>query len=63
MFGPYDSQQCVSVTIINDEKLEINENFNVSLSIVNDLGGRVELHQAEAVATIYNDDGKVEITI
>ena len=56
-FSPYVTERCVSITIIDDERLEQVEGFSVTLESADDLNGRVVLVDSSKTIIVANDDG------
>ncbi len=52
-------QQCVDITIIDDELVEVEEIFNVALSLQINPRGRVLLQNSSASISITDNDGKL----
>ena len=58
VFAPFASRQCVPMVIRDDAKLEQTEAFRVTLELIDDLSGRVQLDGSLAVVAIFNDDSE-----
>ena len=58
VFAPLSSRQCVPMVIRDDEKLEQTEAFRVTLELIDDLNGSVQLDGSLATVAIFNDDGE-----
>ena len=56
-FGPGALQQTITIPIINDLRVELNETFNVQLM---NAPLSITLNPAQATVTIIDDDGKRE---
>ena len=48
---------CVNITIINDERLELSETFNVTLEKSEGLSNKFVLNPIQGQITIVDDDG------
>ena len=51
--------QCVNITIIDDELVEVEEIFTVALSLPNNPRGQVMLQTSTASISIADNDGKL----
>ena len=58
-FAPFSSRQCVSMVILDDAKLEQTEAFRVTLELIDDLNGSVQLDGSLSTVAIFNDDGEL----
>ena len=58
-FAPFVSRQCVSMVILDDTKIEQTEAFRVTLELIDDLNGSVQLDGSLATVAIFNDDGEL----
>ena len=56
-FGSCQKRQCSNVTIINDDKLEGTESFNVSLEAGRGVNSRFVFDPQEVSVTITDKDG------
>ena len=56
-FDSCDTRQCVSISITNDNKVEMEERFNVSMSRTVGLDDRVELERVMTTIEITDTDG------
>ena len=58
VFAPFSFSQCVQIVIRDDDKLEQTEAFRVTLELIDDLSGRVQLDGSLATVAIFNDDSE-----
>ena len=56
-FGRCEKKNCVNVTIINDNRLEETESFNISLEGRRGLSSRFVFDPQEMSVTITDEDG------
>ena len=56
-FGRCETRQCVNIQIINDERLEDTESFNVSLEVGRGVNSRFILDPQEVSMYITDADG------
>ena len=56
-FGACETRQCVTVQIINDDKLEETESFNVSLEGASEVSSTLILDPQQALIYITDEDG------
>ena len=57
MFAACDTRQCVDVSIVDDETLELTETFIVTLDRTPALGNRIALKPVDGVIDILDNDG------
>ena len=51
--------QCSDITIIDDDLVELEEQFSVSLNATNNPSGQIILQTSSANVTITDNDGKL----
>ena len=57
MFDVCDTRQCVLISITNDNKVEKEEKFNVSMTRTVGLDDRVELERVLTTIEVFDTDG------
>ena len=60
-FPPCTSEVCVTITTVNDELVEGNENFSVSLMRGPQWDNRISFSRSKSEAVIFDDDCKWHI--
>ena len=63
VFGACQRRSCINMTITDDEILEDNESYEVTLQRTPDLDNRIILAPMIAEINIIDDDGKLEVVI
>ena len=61
-FRACETSQCLNVTIINDNKLEVSETFTVNLQKSDSLSTKFTVNPSSEVVTITDDDGTYTCT-
>ena len=54
-----ETPQCSDIIIIDDNLVELGEQFSVSLNAINDPSGQIVLQTSSATVTIADNDGKL----
>ena len=62
-FPPCTSEVCVTITTVNDELVEGNENFSVSLTRGPQWDSRISISRSKSEVVIIDDDRKWRATI
>ena len=60
-FPPCTSEICVTITTVNDELVEGNENFSVSLMRGPEWDSRISFSRSKSEVVIFDDDCKRHI--
>ena len=58
MFGACQRRSCVTVTIVDDDILEMTESFDVTLERTPGLDSRITLNPVDGVVEITDNDGE-----